>query len=98
VCLSRSLLPGVPDSGDYQSGFVTQTFSTNHLQYRAELDGTIFSLDQANRLVELKKQYDYVIKHLNPDFQKTWFGRDSVGGAVDLEDMTYPGSCVAFRN
>ena len=70
-------------------GFVASTFSTNHLQYRAELDRTIFSLDKAERLVELKKQRDYIIKRLNADFQKTWFGRNSSGVAVDLEDMTY---------
>lgn len=57
--------------------------------YRAELDRTIFSLDKAKRLVELKKQRDYIIKKLNADFHKTWFGQNSAGQAVDLEDMTY---------
>ena len=42
---------------------------------RAELDRTILSLDKAKRLVELKKQRDYIIKRLNADFQKTWFGQ-----------------------
>jgi fatty acid synthase subunit beta len=46
-------------------------------------------LDKAKRLVELKKQRDYIIKRLNADFQKTWFGRNTAGEAVDLEDMTY---------
>ncbi|KAI5782751.1 acyl transferase domain-containing protein [Geopyxis carbonaria] len=55
----------------------------------AELDRTIFSLDKSKRLVELKKQREYLIKRLNADFQKTWFGRNSAGEAVDLEDMTY---------
>ena len=53
------------------------------------MDRTIFSLDKSKRLVELKKQRDYIIKRLNADFQKTWFGRNSAGEAVDLEDMTY---------
>lgn len=53
------------------------------------MDRTIFSLDKAKRLVELKKQRDYIIKRLNADFQKPWFGRNSAGEAVDLEDMTY---------
>lgn len=57
--------------------------------YRAEMDRTIFSLDRAKRVPELKKQRDYIIKRLNADFQKTWFGRNSAGEAVDLEDMTY---------
>lgn len=39
--------------------------------------------------MELKKQRDYIIKRLNADFQKTWFGRNTAGEAVDLEDMTY---------
>ena len=89
VSLSTSLLPAVLDSGEYQLGFVTWTFSTNLLQYRAKLDRTIFSLDKVKRLVELKKQRDYIIKRLNADFQKTWFSRNSSGEAVDLEDMTY---------
>ena len=53
------------------------------------MDHTIFSLDKAKRVPELKKQRDYIIKRLNADFQKTWFGRNSDGEAVDLEDMTY---------
>ena len=69
--------------------FVTSTFSTNLLQYRAELDSTIFSLDKAKRLVELKKQHDNIVKRLNFDFQKTWFRQNSSGEAVDLEDMAY---------
>src|SRR5690606_2983741 len=53
------------------------------------MDRTIFSLDKAKRIPELKKQRDYIIKRLNADFQKPWFGRNSAGEAVDLEDMTY---------
>ena len=56
---------------------------------RAELDRTIFSLDKVKRLIELKKQRDYIIKRLNTDFQKIWFGRNSASEAVELEDMTY---------
>ena len=40
--LSTSLLFVVSDSSRHQSGFVTQTFSTNRLKYRAELDSTVF--------------------------------------------------------
>ena len=57
--------------------------------YRTELDRTIFTLDKAKRLIELKKQRDYIIKRLNMDFRRTWFGRNAAGEAVDLEDMTY---------
>nr|KMM68812.1 fatty acid synthase subunit beta dehydratase [Coccidioides posadasii RMSCC 3488] len=55
----------------------------------AEMDKRIFALDKAKRLPELKKNRDYIIKKLNDDFQKVWFGRDSSGNTVDLEDMTY---------
>ncbi|KAL7270274.1 beta subunit of fatty acid synthetase [Rhizina undulata] len=63
--------------------------ATRGVKFWAELDRTIFSLDKKKRLIELKKQRDYIIKRLNADFQKTWFGRNSAGEAVDLEDMTY---------
>jgi len=63
--------------------------ATRGVQLWAELDRTIFSLDKAKRLAELKKQRDHIIKRLNADFQKTWFGQNSAGEAVDLEDMTY---------
>ncbi|KAI9886837.1 MAG: beta subunit of fatty acid synthetase [Watsoniomyces obsoletus] len=54
-----------------------------------EMDKTIFSLDKAKRLPELKKRREYIIDKLNKDFQKVWFGKNSAGLAVDLEDMTY---------
>ncbi|KAI5848125.1 acyl transferase domain-containing protein [Tricharina praecox] len=63
--------------------------ATRGVKFWAELDRTIFSLDKAKRLVELKKQREYIIKRLNADFHKTWFGQNSAGEAVDLEDMTY---------
>ncbi|KAF8473168.1 fatty acid synthase beta subunit dehydratase [Kalaharituber pfeilii] len=63
--------------------------ATRGVKFWAEMDRTIFSLDKAKRIPELKRQRDYIIKRLNADFQKTWFGRNSAGEAVDLEDMTY---------
>ncbi|KAI4152760.1 MAG: hypothetical protein LQ340_002720 [Diploschistes diacapsis] len=63
--------------------------ATRGVLFWAEMDQKIFSLDKAKRLPELKKQRDYIIKKLNDDFQKVWFGRDSDGQVVDLEDMTY---------
>ncbi|KAI5794515.1 acyl transferase domain-containing protein [Peziza echinospora] len=63
--------------------------ATRGVKFWAEMDRTIFSLDKAKRIPELKKQRDYIIKRLNADFQKVWFGRNSAGQAVDLEDMTY---------
>ncbi|KAI9836056.1 MAG: hypothetical protein M1819_001667 [Sarea resinae] len=63
--------------------------ATRGVKFWAEMDQKIFSLDKAKRLVELKKNRDYIIKKLNDDFQKPWFGRNSAGESVDLEDMTY---------
>ncbi|KAI9681414.1 MAG: beta subunit of fatty acid synthetase [Caeruleum heppii] len=63
--------------------------ATRGVKFWAEMDQKIFSLDKAKRVPELKKQREYIIKKLNDDFQKVWFGRNSAGEAVDLEDMTY---------
>lgn len=63
--------------------------ATRGVKLWAEMDQKIFSLDKAKRVPELKKQREYIIKKLNDDFQKVWFGRNSAGEAVDLEDMTY---------
>lgn len=63
--------------------------ATRGVRFWAEMDQKIFSLDKAKRIPELKKQRDYIIKRLNADFQKVWFGRKSSGEPVDLEEMTY---------
>lgn len=54
-----------------------------------EMDDTIFNLSKDKRISALKTKKDYIIKRLNADFQKVWFGRDTNGSACDLEDMTY---------
>ncbi len=53
------------------------------------MDQNIFSLPKEKRVAELKKNREHIIKKLNDDFQKVWFGRNAAGHAVDLEDMTY---------
>lgn len=63
--------------------------ATRGVKFWAEMDQKIFSLDKAKRVPELKKQREYIIKKLNDDFQKVWFGRNAAGEVVDLEDMTY---------
>ncbi|TPX12031.1 uncharacterized protein E0L32_007334 [Thyridium curvatum] len=63
--------------------------ATRGVRFWAELDQKIFSLPKEKRIIELKKNRDYYIKRLNEDSQKTWFGRNKAGEAVDLEDMTY---------
>ncbi|KAI5795298.1 acyl transferase domain-containing protein [Peziza echinospora] len=73
----------------YKGAAPIHKLATRGVKFWAEMDRTIFSLDKAKRIPELKKQRDYIIKRLNADFQKVWFGRNSAGQAVDLEDMTY---------
>ena len=63
--------------------------ATRGVKFWAEMDQKIFSLDKKKRVPELKKQREYIIKKLNDDFQKVWFGRNTAGDTVDLEDMTY---------
>ncbi|KAL3420133.1 Fatty acid synthase subunit beta 1 [Phlyctema vagabunda] len=63
--------------------------ATRGVKFWAEMDAKIFSLPKEKRVPELKKQRDYIIKKLNDDFQKVWFGRNRAGETVDLEDMTY---------
>ena len=63
--------------------------ATRGVLFWHEMDQKIFSLDKAKRIPELKKMREYIIKKLNNDFQKVWFGRNSKGESVDLEDMTY---------
>jgi len=63
--------------------------ATRGVKFWAEMDQKIFSLDKKKRVAELKKMREYIIKKLNDDYQKVWFGRNSAGDTVDLEDMTY---------
>ncbi|VUC37904.1 unnamed protein product [Clonostachys rosea] len=63
--------------------------ATRGVRFWAEMDQKIFSLPKEKRIPELKKNRDYIIKKLNDDFQKVWFGCNKDGKAVDLEDMTY---------
>ena len=63
--------------------------ATRGVKFWAEMDQKIFSLDRKKRVPELQKNRDYIIKRLNDDFQKVWFGRNKAGECVDLEDMTY---------
>ena len=63
--------------------------ATRGVLFWAEMDRKIFSLPKEKRVPELKKNRDHIIKKLNADFQKVWFGQNKQGKAVDLEDMTY---------
>lgn len=63
--------------------------ATRGVLFWQELDNTIFNLPKPKRVPALLAKKDYIIKKLNADSQKTWFGRKYSGEVVDLEDMTY---------
>nr|AGN71614.1 fatty acid synthase beta subunit [Monascus pilosus] len=96
--------PGVSDSDwekTYQEatgGIITvvsemgqpiHKIATRGVLFWAEMDKTIFSLPRTKRVPELLKRRDYIIKRLNADFAKPWFGQNSKGEPVDLAEMTY---------
>jgi len=54
-----------------------------------EFDDTIFSLSKDKRHTVLLEKKDYIIKRLNADAQKVWFGAKEDGTPCDLKDMTY---------
>jgi fatty acid synthase subunit beta len=63
--------------------------ATRGIKFWAEMDQKIFSLDKAKRILELLKNRAHIIKNLNDNYQKVWFGRNTAGESVDLDDMTY---------
>lgn len=63
--------------------------ATRGVRFWSEMDKKIFSLPKEKRVAELKKNREYIIKKLNDDFQKVWFGCNKDGKSVDLEDMNY---------
>ncbi|KAI7866261.1 fatty acid synthase [Spinellus fusiger] len=63
--------------------------ATRGVRLWKELDESIFNLPKDKRLPALLAKKDYIIKRLNADFQKVWFGKKKNGDVVDLQDMTY---------
>ncbi|EMR70105.1 putative fatty acid synthase subunit protein [Eutypa lata UCREL1] len=63
--------------------------ATRGVRLWRELDDTIFSLPRSERKSALQKRKHEIIRRLNADSHRPWFGRDSTGKSVDLEDMTY---------
>lgn len=64
--------------------------ATRGVLFWREMDDKIFSIaDKSARLAELQRQKSYIVRKLNDDFQKVWFGRNELGEVVDLQDMTY---------
>jgi fatty acid synthase subunit beta len=63
--------------------------ATRGVLFWHELDKTVFSLPRNNRLETLLKKKSYIIKRLNADFAKPWFGQNSKSEPVELSEMTY---------
>ncbi|KAI0243885.1 fatty acid synthase alpha subunit Lsd1, partial [Massospora cicadina] len=63
--------------------------ATRGIKFWKEMDDLVFNLPRNKRQPVLEAKKDYIIKRLNEDFQKPWFGRKADGKAADLQDMTY---------
>ncbi|KAG0311839.1 beta subunit of fatty acid synthetase, partial [Dissophora globulifera] len=63
--------------------------ATRGVRLWKEMDDTIFALPKDKRAAALLAKKDYIIKRLNADFQKVWFGKKANGSVADLQDMTY---------
>jgi fatty acid synthase subunit beta len=63
--------------------------ATRGVRLWAEFDKSIFSIPQNQRPVYLQQHHHSIIRRLNSDFAKPWFGRNLRGEVVDLEEMTY---------
>ena len=63
--------------------------ATRGVQLWSEMDRTIFNLKKTDLVKQLRERREEIIRRLNSDFQKVWFGKDASGNAVDVEDMTY---------
>ena len=63
--------------------------ATRGVRFWAEIDKKIFTLPKEKRVAELQKNRDWIIRNLNDNFQKVWFGKNKDGKTVDLDEMTY---------
>lgn len=63
--------------------------ATRGAKFWSEMDQTVFKLPAAQQAEFLKMNQKSIVKRLNEDFQKVWFGRNSDGNSVELDDMTY---------
>ncbi|PYH46494.1 fatty acid synthase beta subunit [Aspergillus saccharolyticus JOP 1030-1] len=96
--------PGVPDAQWEETyrgaagGVITvqsemgepiHKLATRGVRLWAELDREVFSLPPAQRVAELQKRKASLIRRLNADYAKVWFGVDRDGQPVDIAEMTY---------
>jgi len=69
--------------------------ATRGLLVWRDFDREFFSLPADKAAPKILERKDYIIKRLNDDFQKVYFGRKLDGTVVDLDEMTYQE--VAYR-
>ncbi|KAI0396676.1 enoyl reductase domain of FAS1 [Xylariaceae sp. FL0594] len=63
--------------------------ATRGVKLWKDMDDTIFSLPKPEQKAALAKRRQEIIRRLNADFAKPWFGQNAAGEVVDVEDMTY---------
>jgi len=85
-------------NGDAAVGVLTVTsemgqpihkVATRGVRLWKDMDDTIFSLPKPEQKAALLKRKQEIIRRLNADFAKPWFGQTAAGQPVDVEDMTY---------
>ncbi|KAI1329106.1 enoyl reductase domain of FAS1 [Xylariaceae sp. FL0255] len=63
--------------------------ATRGVRLWKDMDDTIFSLPKAEQKAALARRKPEIIKRLNADYAKPWFGQNALGQPVDVDDMTY---------
>lgn len=65
--------------------------ATRGALFWAEMDRAVFKIDKNKRMPVLKAKRAHIIKNLNENFQKVWFGRKSgvSGEPCEVSEMTY---------
>ncbi|KAF4203473.1 hypothetical protein CNMCM8927_008618 [Aspergillus lentulus] len=63
--------------------------ATRGVLFWKEMDDQVFSLPQSQQLDAINERREHIIRKLNEDFAKPWFGRNHEGEVVDLAQMTY---------
>ncbi|KAK9235158.1 acyl transferase domain-containing protein [Lipomyces kononenkoae] len=71
-----------------EMGEPMHVLATRGMRFWAEMD-TIFKMPKYQMVATLQERSSYIIKKLNDDFQKVWFGKNTAGEAVLLKEMTY---------
>src|ERR1700679_2765987 len=69
--------------------------ATRAVKLWKEFDDTVFKLPKEKRELWLAERKEEIIRKLNNDFAKPWFGWKKDGSAaIDLSDMTYEGTVL----